>query len=95
MIRYLQNVGTLISQAAHTLIVSPKHPANPDITISARAHIESEYYGNPRWTIARDVIDWLFFWDANHCRGSFVRDLRNAAMFEEYAFQLEQRNETN
>lgn len=89
MIRqYFQNIATLCSQTAHTLFVSPRHPANPDITISSRAHIEAEVYGNRIWTRTRNVIDWIFrvfFRDKDHCRGSFARDERNSVMFQEYA----------
>ena len=85
--RYLTNIAILMSQTAHTLLFP--RTGNPDLTISARAHIEAEVYGSPRWTIARDVIDTIFFWDNDHCRGSFERDVRNAEMFLDYATQME------
>lgn len=86
MIRYLQNVGTLISQTAHTLLFP--RTGHPDLTISARAHIEAEVYGNPNWTTARNVIDWLFFWDENHCAGSFARDVEHATQVQAYIRRL-------
>ena len=84
------NIGALLSQTAHTIFF-PRHPANPDITISARAHVEAEYYGSPGWTIARDVIDTLFFWQKDHCALSFARDVRNADLFKSYASGLRER----
>ena len=80
--RYLTNIATLMSQAAHTLLFP--RTGNPDLTISARAHIEAEVYGRPNWTIARDVIDFIFFWEDDHCYKSFARDVRNAEMFLRY-----------
>ena len=84
--RYLTNIAILMSQAAHTLLFP--RTGNPDLTISARAHIEAEVYGRHGWTTARNVIDWLFFWDENHCAGSFSRDVEHAMEIESYMIIL-------
>lgn len=40
-----------------------------DETLSSRAYrMDGE---KRRWTIARSVIDGLFFWDDDHCRGAY------------------------
>lgn len=41
----------------------------PDETLSSRAYrMDGKKW---RWTIARRVIDGLFFWQDEHCRQSF------------------------
>ena len=82
MIRYLQNIAILASQAAHTLLFP--RTGNPDLTISARAHIETWVYGSPRWKIARNVINAIFFWQKDHCAGSFSQDVEHAMEVKSY-----------
>ena len=86
MIRYLQNIAILMSQTAHTILFP--RTGNPDLTISARAHIEAEVYGSPRWTIARDVINAIFFWQQDHCADSFSQDVEHAAQVQVYSRRM-------
>jgi hypothetical protein len=87
MRRYLQNIAVWLSQTAHVLLFP--RTGNPDLTISARAHIEAEVYGHPRWTRARDIINLMFFWQRDHCALSFAVDVRHAERVTAYRARLE------
>lgn len=39
----------------------------PVQTLSSRAYVESER-GSRNWRRVRRAINWLFFWEADHCR---------------------------
>lgn len=41
----------------------------PDETLSSRAHRMDG--SKRRWTLARRLIDGLFFWQPDHCRQAF------------------------
>ena len=41
-----------------------------DETLSARAYRLSDK--SPRWAKARKVIDWLFFWEQQHCQWAWM-----------------------
>ena len=84
LFRIIQNLTTLSSQLAHTILF-PNHPANPDITISSRSHIEGYFNEKPRWERFRRFVNRLFWYEDDHCRASFYRDKKNAKMFISYA----------
>ena len=43
---------------------------DPDETLSSRAY-RMHMKGQPYWGGLANVIDWFFFWDADHCRKAF------------------------
>lgn len=45
----------------------------PDETISAR--IWREQHSKRRWAIALKLVNALFFWQANHCRGAYYSEI--------------------
>ncbi len=45
----------------------------PDETFSARCWRERE---KPFWGRMRRLVDRLFWWDQNHCKGSFDNEIR-------------------
>lgn len=53
-----------VSQTVNALVFM----GNPDETLSARA------YRTP-WPRTRRVLDWLFFWEVEHCYKSHQRDI--------------------
>lgn len=44
-----------------------------DETISSRAH--RNRFKNWRWRFMRRFIDWLFFWQKDHCHQSYLAEL--------------------
>jgi hypothetical protein len=64
---YLRNVAVSCSQLLNALL-----GGDPDMTVSASAHVRSMLGGSDR---ARAVIDAVFFFEKDHCRQSFERDV--------------------
>ena len=64
---YIKNIGTAISQLLNAFI-----GGNPNMTISARSYCEN-------WTVAEKIINKIFFFDADHCRQSWMRDVEFCA----------------
>lgn len=53
-----------------------------DETLSARAwRMRAK---NKKWALAVTLINGLFFWQANHCRGAFYMELKRKHMPREY-----------
>jgi hypothetical protein len=44
----------------------------PDETLSARAH-RKHLDGRSGW---RNAINWIFFWQADHCLGAYLEEVR-------------------
>lgn len=44
-----------------------------DETISSRAH--RSQHKNWRWKFMRRLIDWLFFWQKDHCYQSYLAEI--------------------
>jgi hypothetical protein len=68
---YLHNLAVSLSQLANTLL-----GGHPDMTISAAAWVRSQTAQGDR---VRAAMDALFWWDADHCRESFLRDVQFAS----------------
>jgi len=69
MLAYLGRLATMLSQVANTLV-----GGNPDSTLSARLWVAGQL-GDSRAARAVAAINALFFWQENHCRGSWARDV--------------------
>ncbi len=65
---HLRNIPTWFSQSLNFWLLW----GNPDLTISAAAYIRQD------WTMK--LIDWLFFWESDHCYKSFLKDVSFATM---------------
>lgn len=68
---YLSNLGTCTSQVCNTVI-----GGNPDVSLSARAFLSAQRSARAA-TIER-LINGLFFFEPDHCRRSFERDVSHA-----------------
>jgi hypothetical protein len=44
-----------------------------DETISSRAH--RKQHKSRRWKFMRRIIDWIFFWQKDHCYQSYLAEL--------------------
>ena len=53
-----------------------------DEAISARAYRRSTV--SPRWMIARQCIDALFFWQIDHCYQSYIAEIERKQLPREY-----------
>ena len=79
MTTYLHNLAVSLSQFANTLL-----GGHPDMTISAAAWVRSQTGQGDR---VRAAMDALFWWEAEHCRESFLRDVQ----FASRVFNLQRR----
>lgn len=52
-----------------------------DETLSARAWRMQEY---SYWDIARKVIDLIFFWEKDHCKESYLNEIRRKQLPSDY-----------
>ena len=68
---YLHNVAVSLSQWLNVLI-----GGHPDMTLSSAAWVRSQL---GRGDTPRRIMDTLFWWDADHCKESFERDVRFAS----------------
>ena len=59
------NVAIAIDQLANAVL-----RGDPDETLSSRAY-RMHMKGQPYWGGLASVIDWVFFWDEDHCRKAF------------------------
>ena len=59
------NVAIAADQMANALL-----RGDPDETLSSRAH-RMHLKGQPYWGGLANAIDWIFFWDADHCRKAY------------------------
>lgn len=74
IVRRASNLATVASQALNVALLD----GEPDETISGRAFRQGVLGGDPRWRRTAAVINAAFFWQADHCRGSHLRDVKFA-----------------
>lgn len=67
---YLRNLAIAVDQLANALLAG-----SCDETLSARAHRMREK-GHRHWGWTAGAIDWLFFWQTDHCRSSYESELQ-------------------
>ena len=63
MLAYLNNIWSAFSQFLNVVFLF----GNPNESISGRC------YGD-NWTIPMKIINTIYFWQNNHCRGAFNTD---------------------
>ncbi|OAD82923.1 hypothetical protein ATN89_17405 [Comamonas thiooxydans] len=69
MKNYLGHVGIALSQLWNTLWAGM-----PDETICSRAW-RMKTAGSRKWGVFVAVVNALFFWQSNHCRGAYSAEL--------------------
>lgn len=72
MRRRLSNVLDAISQLLNCLLLPNAHDTDANETISGRAY-------RAGWTRTERVINALWFWAEDHCRGAHRKDVSRAA----------------
>ena len=70
MYDYIANVLSSFSQVANVVLLN----GNPNESISGRAYREN-------WNKTMWIINTCFFWQSNHCRGAYKKDLLWATEF--------------
>jgi hypothetical protein len=60
-----------LSQLVNTLI-----GGHPNESISARCHRQGVIVGHKGWRRARKIVNWLFFWEADHCYTAYLTDVK-------------------
>jgi hypothetical protein len=78
---YLIRVGDWLSAGLNTLLLG----GTPDESTSGRSWREGELEGNPVWQRRRQRIDWLIWWEDDHCRRAYEADLQRARVRVERA----------
>jgi hypothetical protein len=68
---YFLYLATCFSQTLNVWLLF----GHPDQTVSARAYINQHCIG---WRLAYKTINKVFFWQANHCYSSHIRDVERA-----------------
>jgi len=69
MITYLDSLFRAFSQALNTILFGDSQES-----ISARCW-------RKQWTIGVKIINTMFFWQNNHCRGAYSKDLEWAKKY--------------
>lgn len=70
---WIGGIAAWLSQGINCALLK----GNPDMTVSARCHLNRE---RPRWRTARKIINRIFFWQADHCKSSFQSDVAYAVL---------------
>ena len=60
-----------LSQLANVLILPHSGETDANESISGRSHRQ-------KWRVRKTLINWLFFWQEDHCKAAFERDLERA-----------------
>lgn len=67
---YLLNIGIALDQLVNSAL-----GGEPDETLSARAH-RQRLNGHPYWGWTAQAINWLFFWQEDHCLLAHQAEIR-------------------
>ena len=70
---WFRNIGISLSQLLHSVL-----GGNPDITLSAATYLRARNGSSQLNTYLKWAIDVIFFWEENHCKNAYERDLENA-----------------
>ena len=70
----LLNMATALSQICNTFLLF----GDPDETVSGRAYRKGHLDSNSAWTYTGNVINKIFFFQANHIKESYDYDIARA-----------------
>lgn len=65
---YVSRVLAWLSQGVNCVFLGGHH----DQTVSARCYVQRQ---EPKWSKAYALINRVFFWEDDHCKRSYERDL--------------------
>lgn len=75
--RYLLNIGIALDQLLNALI-----GGFPDETLSARAY--RDRWKGHRWWVAYKLINFIFFWQHDHCFESYNAEVERKHLHADY-----------
>lgn len=67
---YIAKMWSAFSQFLNVLLLN----GHPNESISGRC------YGEP-WPRAMRIINWVFFWQKNHCKSAYMTDVKWARFY--------------
>jgi len=84
---YFHHIFVSLSQLTNTVM-----GGHPDMTISSAAWVKSQTGQGDK---VRAMMDTLFWWDADHCKESFERDVKFASRVFHWQRQILKNNAGN
>lgn len=77
--KYFYKLAIALDQLLNTLLCG-----YPDETLSSRAYRSAvlESVKKRRWLIAHKVINGLFFWQKEHCKQSYLNEIKARKYFQ-------------
>jgi hypothetical protein len=75
LLKYIKNILIALDQLFNSFVFGA-----PDETLSARAY----RLRDEGWWIVYKVINGLFFWQDDHCKGSYTSEVIRKHLPEEY-----------
>jgi hypothetical protein len=67
---YIAHLWSAFSQFLNVLLLN----GHPNESISGRC------YGEP-WPRTMKIVNWLFFWQQNHCKSAYLNDVKWAKSY--------------
>lgn len=80
---YFKEVWLAVSQLLHTLT-----GGRSDVTFSSEMYVESQM-GKRRGKIGRWIVNAIFFWQRDHCRGAWANEKKTIKEAGEYLDSVE------
>jgi len=77
-VSYINKILIALDQVVNTLLLG-----EPDETLSSRAY-RMEQKGQPYWGWTAKAINCIFFWQENHCRGSYAKEKARAHLPKDF-----------
>ena len=72
LLRIWEMIAAFLSTILNVLVFN----GSTHQTTSSRAYIDGKT--DPKWAKRRDLIDCVFFAEANHCEGAWAKEVHNA-----------------
>lgn len=70
---YLIRIGDCLSQLLNVVVFFGQ---NPNESVSGKAHRMRRI--SWQWAMLRSIINYIFIWQFDHCRNSYMADLERA-----------------
>lgn len=71
--QYIIRIGDCLSQLLNVAVLLGH---NPNESVSGRAHRMQRV--GWQWAMLRSIINYIFIWQFDHCRNSYMADLERA-----------------
>ena len=81
---YLGRCATSSSQTVNVVVLN----GLPDETVSGRAYRKGQLEGIRKWRVLQNFIDFIFFWENEHCKASHLYDKEYALLILSYYYDI-------